>query len=76
MPFPSAHTVRSSPRRVEPIPLLMSKDELTCPICTADVPMSGDERPGDEVFCTYCGAPLSVSKGSKGEDDLELEEDL
>ena len=52
------------------------RSELSCPICNADVPMNGDEQQGDEVFCTYCGAPLTL-KGS-GEDlsDMELEEDF
>ncbi len=48
--------------------------ELACPICDADVPLSGDEKPGQEVYCAYCRAPLTVKRGSD-EDDLELEED-
>jgi hypothetical protein len=49
--------------------------ELSCPICQADVPLSGDERPGDELFCDYCRAPLLLA-GSKEDDELELEEDF
>ena len=46
--------------------------ELSCPICNADVPLSGDERAGDEIFCSYCGAPCRlVTKGEKGEPELE-----
>ena len=52
-------------------------DELTCPICEADVPLSGEERPGDELFCTYCGAPCKVIvKKSDEEENWDLEEDL
>jgi DNA-directed RNA polymerase subunit RPC12/RpoP len=51
--------------------------ELTCPICQADVPLSGDEKPGEEVACTYCGAPCRIS-GRPDEDpkEWELEEDF
>jgi hypothetical protein len=52
----------------------VKKQDLECPICNADVPLSGDETAGDEVFCAYCRAPLTVSGSS--EEDLELEEDF
>ena len=45
----------------------------SCPVCLADVPLSGDERAEDEVHCTYCGAPLKISGLANGE-DLDLEE--
>ncbi len=48
--------------------------EPSCPICHADVPVTGDERPGEEVFCAYCAAPLVVR--GKDRDEMELEEDL
>jgi len=51
------------------------RDDLTCPICQADVPIAGDEKPGDEVACMYCGAPCRLV-GKKDEDELELEEDF
>jgi hypothetical protein len=31
----------------------MSK-ELECPICEADIPLEGNEKPGDLVLCSYC----------------------
>ena len=46
----------------------------TCPICDADVPMSGDERAGDVVYCTYCDAPLRLAKLT-GDDGPYLTED-
>jgi hypothetical protein len=49
--------------------------ELCCPICQADVPLSGDERPGDELMCGYCRAPLLLA-GGKDDDEMELEEDF
>lgn len=47
----------------------------TCPICDADVPMSGDESLGDVVYCTYCEAPLRFSKMSVTEIPKLTEED-
>jgi uncharacterized Zn-finger protein len=49
--------------------------ELECPICSADFPLSGDERRGDEVFCTYCSSPFRMLKDAKSE-ECELEEDF
>ena len=51
------------------------RDDLTCPICQADVPLAGDEKAGDEVACTYCGAPCRLV-GGRDDDELELEEDF
>jgi hypothetical protein len=28
--------------------------DMECPICDADIPMNGDERPGDYVLCSFC----------------------
>lgn len=51
--------------------------ELDCPVCNAHVPLAGDERPGDEVHCTYCGAPCVLRRRSgEDPDELELEEDF
>ena len=46
----------------------------SCPVCNADVPMSGDERTGDVVYCTYCEAPLRLAK-LNAEQAPELTED-
>ena len=51
------------------------RDELTCPVCEADVPLAGDERLGDEVFCTFCGAPCVIVH-SKHDEEWDLEEDF
>ncbi len=46
--------------------------ELSCPICNADVPMSGEERVGDEICCAYCEAPLRIHGSAE---DMDLEDD-
>lgn len=52
------------------------KDDLSCPICNADVPLTGEEKRGEEVFCTYCKAPLSLKGSSDDPSEMELEEDF
>ena len=47
--------------------------ELSCPVCSADVPLGGDERRGEEVFCEACRAPLKLT-ADYGDEDLEAEE--
>jgi hypothetical protein len=49
--------------------------EASCPVCNADVPLDGDERQGDAVYCAYCKAPLKIGKLGE-DDDAELEEDF
>jgi len=53
----------------------MATRALSCSICSADLLLAGDERPGDEVFCTYCGAPYRVKKAASKEADYEVEEE-
>jgi DNA-directed RNA polymerase subunit RPC12/RpoP len=45
---------------------------IECPICETDVALDG-AKPGDEIFCGYCGAPITLAK-SKDEDSVEIEE--
>lgn len=35
--------------------------ELICPICSADVPMDGEEEAGDSITCAYCFSPLKLA---------------
>ena len=49
--------------------------EITCPICSADIPLAGDEHAGDEIYCTYCGAPCKLT-GELDDPDCTAEEDL
>lgn len=36
--------------------------ELECPICSADIPLEGNERTGDLVLCSYCKVTFKVVK--------------
>jgi len=54
-------------------PPAMGNRDLSCPICQADLPLDGDEKPGDEVICAYCGAPSRIT-GTRDE-GLEAEEE-
>jgi len=54
---------------------VMAAPDLACPLCNADLPLAGDERAGDDLFCAYCGAPI-VLRAGRDEQDLEPEEDF
>jgi hypothetical protein len=56
--------------------MAVRRHELCCPICQADIPLAGDEKPGDEVFCTYCGAPCKIEGDPDSPGDWEAEEDF
>jgi uncharacterized Zn-finger protein len=45
---------------------------VECPICDTDVALDG-AGPGDEVFCSYCGAPITIAKISDDE-SVEIED--
>ena len=47
------------------------KDPI-CPICQAEVPLSGEESHGDSIYCTYCEMELRLKR--KG-NEWEAEED-
>jgi len=36
--------------------------EMVCPICDADIPMEGDEKPGDLLLCSYCKVTFKLLK--------------
>lgn len=56
----------------------MGAPSLECPVCDADLVFSGDERPGDLIHCTFCGAPFVLQKrlADDGESAWEVEEDF
>ncbi len=56
----------------------MGQPTLSCPICDAELVLAGDERAGDSVVCTFCGAPFVVSRVPHAGEDaaMELEEDF
>ena len=47
---------------------------LSCPTCDVEIPLAGDEKVGEHVYCPYCKTPLALRKTK--EDDLYLEEDF
>jgi hypothetical protein len=49
--------------------------DLTCPVCQADLPLAGDEKKGDEVYCGYCHSPAILSADA-GTEDCIAEEDF
>ncbi|MCG8589807.1 MAG: hypothetical protein MJE66_10995 [Proteobacteria bacterium] len=53
----------------------MARNEIACPVCDADLPLAGDEKEGDEIFCTYCGGNF-ILRGDPADDDTEVEEDF
>jgi hypothetical protein len=56
----------------------MAVKDLSCPVCNADLPLTGDEKVGDEIFCTYCGAPCRLTvkpKKQNDQDEYAAEED-
>ena len=52
---------------------MRAKPDVSCPVCDADIPLAGDEKKGDEVFCAYCRAALTIKV--LDEEDIELEDD-
>jgi predicted amidophosphoribosyltransferase len=50
--------------------------ETACPVCDAELLFAGDERRGDTVICSYCGAPFTVQKVATDGEDWELDEDF
>ena len=40
----------------------MAKLETSCPYCEADIPLDGDEKSGDEIYCSYCEMRLKLEQ--------------
>ena len=53
----------------------MATSDPTCPVCSADLLLAGDEQKGDEVYCTYCNAPCRLTASAVSE-DCEAEADF
>ena len=47
--------------------------EIECPMCEADIPLDGDEKPGELVLCSFC---KSIFKVVRKKDKLILAEDF
>jgi transcription elongation factor Elf1 len=48
--------------------------DYSCPVCDADLSLDGNEKPGDEIYCSYCGCSIRI-RAIKGSDDLDLVND-
>ena len=48
--------------------------EAVCPICSADVPLDGDEKTGQTIYCAYCSSSLRVAR-SISDDTVNLLDD-
>jgi len=46
---------------------------LQCPLCDAEVPISEEDRAGNQVYCPYCQCPLKLRKKA---DKIYLDEDF
>ncbi len=53
----------------------MGMVQLSCPICDADFALGGDEKPGDEVYCSFCGSPCRITADPYDE-ECEIEEEI
>ena len=50
---------------------------LECPLCSVEIPLSGDESVGEELSCPYCQSPLLLRMKKENEKDiLYLEDDF
>ena len=63
------------PGREPSDPRDMGAGSLSCPICQADLLLEGDEKPGDEVICSYCGAPSLIAGDPDDPREWEAEEE-
>ena len=54
----------------------MTIRELECPTCSADMPLAGDEKKGEELVCLFCGTPYRLRSNVKLGEEPEVEEDF
>ena len=48
--------------------------DFSCPVCNADVNLDGDEKPGDQIFCSYCNSTIKIHKVPRS-DEIKLVDD-
>jgi len=51
----------------------MPTAEAVCPACEGNLPLHGDEKVGDEVYCSYCGVMSTVVACAGGVCTLEAQ---
>lgn len=52
----------------------MKQREVDCPYCEAEIPLDGDEKVGEEVYCSYCHMKLRLKQGREKLEAVEEEE--
>ncbi|MBW2038304.1 MAG: hypothetical protein JRI46_01710 [Deltaproteobacteria bacterium] len=52
----------------------MRQREVTCPFCDAEIPLDGDEKEGEEIYCSYCHMKLILERREKKLEAVEEEE--
>jgi uncharacterized Zn-finger protein len=52
----------------------MGKKETSCPYCESEIPLEGDEKEGDEVYCAYCQMMLKLLRIDGALEAIEEEE--
>ncbi len=45
---------------------MSTPNEVECPVCGADIPLDGQEKPGELVVCSYCMTTVKLLKKSGG----------
>jgi uncharacterized Zn-finger protein len=53
----------------------MGKRETNCPYCEAEIPLEGNEKEGDEVYCSYCEMRLKLQRIDGQLEAIEEEEE-
>ena len=61
----------SSGARGAPMREGMRPVEIPCQVCDADLILAGDERAGDLVHCSFCGAPFVLRRRPTQDDEDE-----
>ncbi len=52
----------------------MGQREVICPFCEAEIPLDGDEKEGEDVYCSYCHMKLRLEKRGEKMEAVEEEE--
>ena len=54
----------------------MTIGQIDCPTCSADIPLAGDEKKGEELLCLFCGVPYRLTVDVVLGEEIEIEEDF
>jgi DNA-directed RNA polymerase subunit RPC12/RpoP len=48
--------------------------DILCPVCSADLALSGEEEAGDVLMCTCCSSPILVKTIDETGDPVLVED--